>query len=155
MYYDVFLSFRGEDCRARFIAHLHSSLKNAGIYVFKDDDGIQRGDQISDSLLGAIDQSNICIVVLSTNYANSKWCMMELERIVKTSRIKGTVVVPVFYEVDPSDVRNQTGTFGEEFDSLISTKKVDKNTEINWKIALQEVGGTAGVVIERSRSLIN
>jgi hypothetical protein len=81
--------------------------------------------------------------------------MMELERILEISRTKGTVVVPVFYEVDPSDVRNQTGKFGEEFDSLISTKNVDKNTEINWKIALQEVGGTAGVVIERSRSLIN
>jgi hypothetical protein len=149
--YDVFLSFRGEDSRAKFIAHLHSSLKNAGIYVFKDDDGIQRGDQISDSLLGAIDQSNICIVVLSTNYANSKWCMMELERIVKISRIKGTVVVPVFYEVDPSDVRNQTGTFGEEFDYLISKKEVDEKSNMNWKTALREVGARAGVVIINSR----
>ncbi|KAK2432981.1 disease resistance protein RPV1 [Trifolium repens] len=150
--YDVFLSFRGEDSRAKFIAHLHSSLKNAGIYVFKDDDGIQRGDQISDSLLGAIDQSNICIVVLSTNYANSKWCMMELERIVETSRIKGTVVVPVFYEVDPSDVRNQTGTFGEQFDYLISKKEVDEKSKMNWKTALREVGARVGVVIINSRN---
>ncbi|PNX61505.1 putative TIR-NBS-LRR resistance protein, partial [Trifolium pratense] len=52
--YDVFLSFRGEDSRAKFISHLNSSLQNAGINVFKDDDGIQRGDQISDSLLRAI-----------------------------------------------------------------------------------------------------
>ncbi|MCH79267.1 TIR-NBS-LRR RCT1 resistance protein [Trifolium medium] len=42
--YDVFLSFRGEDSRAKFISHLDSSLQNAGIEVFKDDDGIQRGD---------------------------------------------------------------------------------------------------------------
>ncbi|MCH95106.1 TMV resistance protein N, partial [Trifolium medium] len=101
--YDVFLSFRGEDSRAKFISHLDSFLQNAGIYVFKDDDGIQRGDQISVSLLQAIGQSSISIVVLSRNYANSKWCMLELERIVEISRTIGMVVVPVFYEVDPSE----------------------------------------------------
>ncbi|MCH79599.1 TIR-NBS-LRR RCT1 resistance protein [Trifolium medium] len=149
--YHVFLSFRGEDSRAKFISHLDSSLKNAGIEVFKDDDGIQRGDQISESLLIAIGQSCISIVVLSRNYGNSKCCMMELERIVEMSRTKGMVVVPVFYEVDPSEVRNQTGKFGEEFDSLISTQKVDENTKMSWKTALHEVGGRAGVVIINSK----
>ncbi|KAK2432984.1 disease resistance protein RPV1 [Trifolium repens] len=150
--YDVFLSFRGVDSRATFISHLDSSLQNAGIYVFKDDDGIQRGEKISNSLFQAISQSRISIVILSRNYANSKWCMMELERIVEISRTKGgMVVVPVFYEVDPSEVRNQTGEFGKAFDSLISTKKVDKNTKMNWKTALKEIGGRAGVVIINSR----
>ncbi|PNY07227.1 disease resistance protein (TIR-NBS-LRR class) [Trifolium pratense] len=150
--YDVFLSFRGEDSRAKFISHLHSSLQNAGIYVFKDDDGIQRGDQISVSLLQAIGQSRISIVVLSRNYANSKWCMLELERIVEISRTKDMVVVPVFYEVDPSDVRNQTGEFGQKFNSLLSTISVDEYTKQNWKTALHEVGGRAGVVIINSRN---
>jgi hypothetical protein len=149
--YDVFLSFKGEDSRAKFISHLYSSLKNAGIYVFKDDDGIQRGDQISVSLLQAIGQSRICIVVLSRNFANSKWCMMELERIVEISKTKDMVVVPVFYEVDPSDVRNQTGDFGQKFNSLLSTISVDEYTMHNWKTALHEVGGRAGIVIINSR----
>ncbi|MCI25122.1 TMV resistance protein N, partial [Trifolium medium] len=85
------------------------------------------------------------------NYANSKWCLMELERIVEMSRTNGMLVVPVFYEVDPSEVRNQTGEFGKAFDSLISTVSVDEYKKKNWKTALHEVGGRAGVVIINSR----
>ncbi|PNX89475.1 disease resistance protein (TIR-NBS-LRR class), partial [Trifolium pratense] len=79
--------------------------------------------------------------------------MMELDRIVKISRSQssnGMVVVPVFYEVDPSDVRNQTGKFGEQFDSLILKEEVDEKTNQNWKTALHEVGGRAGDVIINS-----
>jgi hypothetical protein len=98
------MSFRGEDTRAKFISHLYASLQNAGIYVFRDDDEIQRGDRISVSLLQAIGKSRISIVVLSRNYANSRWCMLELENIMDISRTQGMVVVPVFYEIDPSEV---------------------------------------------------
>ncbi|MCI13953.1 NBS-containing resistance-like protein, partial [Trifolium medium] len=52
--YDVLLSFTGKDNRAEFISHLDSCLPNAGINVFKDNDEIHRGDQISVSLLQAI-----------------------------------------------------------------------------------------------------
>lgn len=147
--YDVFLSFRGEDTRTKFISYLDSSLQNAGIYVFKDDDGIQRGDQISAALLQAIGQSRICIIVLSINFASSKWCMLELERIVEINRTSSMVIVPVFYELDPSDVRHQKGKFGEAFEYLTST--ADEYTKMNWKKALHEVGSTAGVVIINSR----
>jgi hypothetical protein len=77
--------------------------------------------------------------------------MMELERIVEISKTKDMVVVPVFYEVDPSDVRNQTGEFGQKFNSLLSTISVDEYTMHNWKTALHEVGGRAGIVIINSR----
>ncbi|MCI61657.1 TMV resistance protein N, partial [Trifolium medium] len=55
---------------------------------------------------------------------------------MEMSRTKGMVVVPVFYEVDPSEVRNQTGEFGKAFDSLISTISVDEYTKRKWKTAL-------------------
>ena len=144
------MSFRGDDTRAKFISHLYTALENAGIYVFRDNDEIQRGDQISASLLQAIGQSKISIVVLSRSYANSRWCMLELENIMDISRAQGMVVVPVFYEIDPSDVRNQTGEFGEDFESLLSRTSVDTHKLSNWKTALAEVGGTAGVVIINS-----
>jgi hypothetical protein len=149
--YDVFLSFRGEDTRAKFISHLYTTLENAGIYVFRDDDEIQRGDHISVSLLRAIGKSRISVVVLSRNYANSRWCMLELENIMYISRTQGMVVVPVFYEIDPSEVRHQTRKFGEDFESLLSKMSVDTPKLSNWKTALAEVGGTAGIVIINSR----
>ncbi|KAK2379126.1 disease resistance protein RPS6 [Trifolium repens] len=150
--YDVFLSFRGEDSRAKFISHLHSSLQNAGIHTFRDDDEIERGDQISTSLLQAIGQSTISIVVLSTNYANSRWCMVELEKIMEIGRTKGLVVVPVFYEVDPSEVRHQKGEFGEKFDDLLSKISVDEYTKSNWRRDLIDIGGIAGFVLIDSRN---
>jgi hypothetical protein len=119
----VFLSFRGVDSRAAFISHHDSSLQNAGIYVFLDNNGIQRGEKISASLFQAISQSSICIVVLSTNYANSKWCMMELERIVEIGSTNEMVVVPVFYKIDPSYVRNQTGELEKLLILLYQQKK--------------------------------
>ncbi|CAK8535475.1 unnamed protein product [Lathyrus sativus] len=150
--YDVFLSFRGEDNRAKFVSHLYSSLQNAGIYVFKDDDEIQRGDRISISLLRAIGQSRISIIVLSTNYANSRWCMLELEKIMEVGRVKGLVVVPVFYDVDPSEVRHQKGLFGKAFENLVSTISVDKSTKMNWRRELLDIGGIGGFVLVDSRN---
>ncbi|XP_058729210.1 disease resistance protein RUN1-like isoform X2 [Vicia villosa] len=150
--YDVFLSFRGNDSRVKFISHLHSSLQNAGIHVFKDDDEIQRGDQISTSLLRGIGRSRISIVVLSENYANSRWCMVELEKIMEIGKSKGLVVVPVFYEVDPSDVRHQEGQFGKGFDDLISTISLDESTKSNWRRELFDICGIAGFVLLDSRN---
>jgi len=59
----VFLSFRGEDTRASFTSHLNTSLLNAGVNVFRDDDSLQRGDAISKSINRAIEQSRIVVVV--------------------------------------------------------------------------------------------
>ncbi|XP_057436791.1 disease resistance protein RPV1-like isoform X3 [Lotus japonicus] len=152
--YDVFLSFRGKDSRPKFVSHLHTSLENAGIYVFRDDDEIRRGDTISDSLLRSLRQSRICIVVLSKHYANSKWCMLELENIMEYRQTMGLVVVPVFYEVDPSDVRHQAGEFGKAFEDLITRTSLDEedDTVQNCRTALLQVGGIAGVVIINSRN---
>ncbi|KAF3973228.1 hypothetical protein CMV_003337 [Castanea mollissima] len=47
--WDVFLSFRGEDTRHTFTSNLYSSLHNHGVRVFRDDDGLRRGDEIASS----------------------------------------------------------------------------------------------------------
>jgi hypothetical protein len=84
--HDVFLSFRGEDTRASFTSHLHASLQNTGINVFKDDDSLQRGDNISTSLIRAIEGSQISVIIFSTNYADSRWCLDELSKIMECNR---------------------------------------------------------------------
>ncbi|KDO39347.1 hypothetical protein CISIN_1g047481mg [Citrus sinensis] len=56
--YDVFLSFRGEDTRDNFTSHLYSALSQKGIEAFIDDQ-LNRGDEISQSLLDAIEASAI------------------------------------------------------------------------------------------------
>jgi len=132
--FEVFLSFRGEDTRASFTSHLYAALQNAGIFVFKDDESLPRGRQISPSLKLAIEQSRISVVVFSKNYAESWWCLKELEKIMECHRTIGHVVLPVFYHVDPSEVRHQRGDFGEAFRRLSSKISNDIEAKVlDWK----------------------
>ncbi|KAK7286875.1 hypothetical protein RJT34_22196 [Clitoria ternatea] len=160
--YEVFLSFRGEDTRASFVSHLYASLQQAGITVYKDDQSLPRGDHISDSLLQAIERSQISVIVFSTNYAGSGWCMEELEKIMECHRTTGQAVLPVFYDVDPSEVRHQTGKFGEALENLSERLSVERKVVIswwndhvlrlNWKKTLREAAGIAGIVALNSRN---
>lgn len=81
--YDVFLSFRGDDTRKSFATHLCSAIKQAGIDIYMDEERIERGKNISSSLLQAIESSKISIIILSKNYAGSSWCLQELEKIME------------------------------------------------------------------------
>ncbi|KAG5550623.1 hypothetical protein RHGRI_015536 [Rhododendron griersonianum] len=112
--YHVFLSFRGKDTRKTFTDHLYTALGEAGFHTFKDDDGIRKGEDIKSEIAKAIRESRISIIVFSKNYASSTWCLEELVMILKHKTL-GHIVLPVFYDVDPSEVRKQIGSFEEAF----------------------------------------
>ncbi|XP_052209753.1 disease resistance protein RUN1-like isoform X1 [Diospyros lotus] len=155
--YDVFLSFSGEDTRWTFADHLYTALRNAGFRTFRDDDEIQRGESINVELQRAIEESRVSIVVLSRNYASSTWCLDELAMILgrRRRRDSGHVVLPVFYGVDPSEVRKQKGVYAEAFARYEERFKFEvgegeaakgwKEKLKGWREALQEVAGLAGI----------
>ncbi|GKB62488.1 TMV resistance protein N-like protein [Tanacetum coccineum] len=113
--HDVFISFRGEDTRKTFVDHLYSALVQCGIHTYKDDVALPRGEIIGPALLKAIEESRIVVIVFSKNYADSSWCLDELAHIMKCMGERGLIVLPIFYDVDPSDVRKQNGKYGEAF----------------------------------------
>ena len=137
--YHVFLSFRGEDTRYNFISHLFKALWDNGIYTFMDD-YIRRGEEISEQLLKTIESSMISIVVFSENYAESPWCLDELVKIMQY-RTNGQLVLPVFYKVDPSEIRHQRGNFGAAFATL---EENFQNKVQSWRTALREVASLSG-----------
>jgi hypothetical protein len=87
--YDVFLSFRAEHTRSNFITRLYRALREKGISTYMDEK-LERGDEISSALIKAIKESNTAIVVLSKNYASSKWCLDELMEILECKEKKPT-----------------------------------------------------------------
>ncbi|WJX77353.1 hypothetical protein P8452_60673 [Trifolium repens] len=103
--YDVFLNFRGTDARYGFTRNLYQALCNQGIHTFIDDEELQRGNEITPSLLEAIEES--------------------------------ILVCPIFYHGDISDVKKQTGSYGEalalheeRFDDLLYEKnRVDEEVK--------------------------
>jgi hypothetical protein len=140
--YDVFLSFRGEDTSKTFTDHLHTALVQAGIHTFQDDDELPRGEEISDHLLKAIRESKISTVVFSKGYASSRWCLNELVEILKCRKRKtGQIALPIFYDIDPSDVRKQTGSFAEAF---VKHEERSKEKVKEWREALEEAGNLSG-----------
>ena len=94
--YDVFLSFRGEDTRYRFTGHLYHALKEKCIETFIDDDGLERGKEITPALLKTIEKSKVAIVILSINYPSSTFCLEELVKILECMKQKGQIVLPIF-----------------------------------------------------------
>ncbi|PWA97618.1 disease resistance protein (TIR-NBS-LRR class) [Artemisia annua] len=111
--YDVFLSFRGEDTRKNFVDHLYHALKDKGIYTYKDDEKIQKGKRISDDLFKSIEDSKFYIIVFSKNYASSSWCLEELVKIMECHKMDEHTAYPVFYDVEPTEVRKQCGDVGK------------------------------------------
>ena len=139
--YHVFLSFRGEDTRDNFTSHLDAALHRNKIQTFIDND-LHRGDEISESLLRAIEESTIAIIIFSKRYATSRWCLEELAKIIECKKLLDLIVVPVFYQVDPSTVRNQTGTFGEAF--VKHEERFEQSLVQTWRAALTEAAKLSG-----------
>ena len=138
--FDLFLSFRGEDTRFGFISHLYAALHMKGIHTFIDNK-LPRGEEISTELLKTIENSKMSIIVFSENYASSKWCLDELAKIVECKK-KDQLVLPVFYNIDPSEVRNQKGKFGEALSKHEEKLKYYKVQ--SWREALFEAANISG-----------
>ncbi|KAI6701552.1 hypothetical protein NL676_015876, partial [Syzygium grande] len=143
--HDVFVSFRGDDIRLNFASHLFRELKRAGIYCFKDNDKVETGNLIEPKLLDAIRHSTVSLLVFSTNYADSKWCLNELVEILECHRRFGQdhVVLPIFYDVEPGDVRKQSGRFGDGFGRCLATPRDDLLVQ-KWRDSLKEAGSLSG-----------
>jgi hypothetical protein len=148
-YHDVFLSFRGEDTRVGFTSHLYAALDRKQIRTFIDYQ-LRRGDEISASLLRTIEEAKLSVIVFSENYASSKWCLEELAKIFERRRNNGQIVIPVFYQVDPSHVRNQTGSFGDAFARLIKKKALTMDKEQSFRDALKDTATLSGWTLGNS-----
>ena len=143
--YDVFLSFRGEDTRTNFTDHLYDALKRKGIFTYKDDEAIRKGNLISDDLIQSIEDSRFYIIVFSKNYASSRWCLDELVKIMECQKTTEHTAYPVFYDVEPTDVRKQIGTVGKAF-----AKHKNDDAAGRWKEALKEAADLAGWELKKT-----
>ncbi|KAL5548796.1 hypothetical protein UlMin_004027 [Ulmus minor] len=142
--YDVFISFRGDETRLKFISHLYSALIGKDIKAYIDEKSLEKGEDISRALPKAIEESAISIILFSPDYASSTWCLDELVHILKCQKEKSQIVLPIFYEVDPSNIRKQEGTY---YTSFVEHEKRFSN-EIEkvqqWRKALKEASGNSG-----------
>ncbi|XP_048425258.1 disease resistance protein RPV1-like [Pyrus x bretschneideri] len=141
--HDVFLSFRGEDTRNNFTSHLYAALCGKKIEAYKDYQ-LERGGKIAPALVEAIEKSKLSVIIFSKNYASSTWCLDELAHILRCKESKGQVVIPIFYDIDPTDVRKQQGTYADAFAQLEQRFKDSLDKVHKWRDALREAARISG-----------
>ena len=147
--YHVFLSFRGADTRKNFTDHLYMALVQTGIHTFRDDEEIEKGKNIADEIEKAIlHESKISIIVFSKDYASSTWCLNELVKILEHMKSSQHIVLPVFYDVDPTQIRKQTGSYAEAFAKHEKSFKSEMTMVQKWRAALKEVADLGGMVLQ-------
>ncbi|GMY28502.1 TMV resistance protein N-like [Fagus crenata] len=153
--FEVFLSFWGAETfktstnlsglrSSRFIQHLRSlqslpdllycRLKDAGIRTFGKP---HVGEEMGPAVLKAINESKISIPIVSWEYASSERCLRELEQMVECHKTMGNKILPIFWDVKPSDVRYYMGSHEEAFSRL--QQHFDEKTVQRWKEAVRKV----------------
>ena len=83
----------------------------------------------------------ISIVVFFENFASSTWCLNELVKILECKNY-GQLVLPVFYKVNPLEVRKQEGKFRIALTEHEEKHKKDKVQ--SWRAALTKATYLAG-----------
>ncbi|XP_039165613.1 disease resistance protein RPV1 [Eucalyptus grandis] len=116
----------------------------AGIRVYRDDEELRVGREISGELMRALDVSKIYVPIFSKDYASSSWCLREVAHMVDcVARSKGNKeILPVFFDASPSDVKLRTGLYRN---AMAKHRKKFGDEEVKrWEDALVEVAELKG-----------
>ncbi|XP_027908441.1 TMV resistance protein N-like isoform X2 [Vigna unguiculata] len=108
--YDVLINFTGDDIHRKFVSHLDSVLTSVGISTFLHHQNSVKATHIQQPILK---NCRVAIVVFTQTYSQSAWCLNQLQQIIKWHETYLRHVLPVYYEIQPSDVRLQKGDFGK------------------------------------------
>jgi hypothetical protein len=108
-----------------------------------DDPDLQVGDVISPTLLTAIKESRFAIIILSPNYASSTWCLEELRNICECMEDNNRIL-PLFYNVDPTEVRYQKRSFEDAFNKHENSGRQRSEKVQQWRDALTKVAHFSG-----------
>ena len=88
----------------------------------------------------ALAMAKVHVAVVSRGYAESKYCLNELVAMVRS----GKPVVPVFYDVEPVDLRwVEDGPFAKAFENHKSKGRSKKKVQ-EWRDALVALAGITG-----------
>ncbi|XP_028094544.1 toll/interleukin-1 receptor-like protein [Camellia sinensis] len=128
-------------------------VKELGIRVLvNDDDAMERGE-----LEKVIKESRSSIIVFLKDYASSRRCLDELVMILECKRNFKHVILPVFYGMDPPQVRKQTGSVVEAFaghEAQFEVEIDERNRKLGmkkvkgWREALGQVVDLGGLVLQ-------
>ncbi|XP_047148036.1 disease resistance protein RPS6-like [Vigna umbellata] len=112
--YDVLFNFTGDEICNKFVSNLDSGLSSVGFTTFLHHHNAVKPMHIEQPIM---DLCRVAIVVFTKTYSQSAWCLHELQKIIEWHKTYCRHVLPVYYEISPSDIRLQKGDFGKDFEA--------------------------------------
>lgn len=145
--YDIFINHRGTDTKKNFASHLYHRFLLYGYQVFLDQKELEEGDYFDSQIKAAIKSASVHVALFSPRYAESHWCLEELLLMLET----GAAIIPVFYNVKPSELRwteGQKGLYAQALHKHEQKQRYDPATLQQWRNALSRVAGITGFELE-------
>ena len=138
--YEVYISFSAEDTRYSFTDYLYAALCQKGIRTFREEE--LRGEEIETCIFKAIEKSRCILVIFSQCYADSHRLLEDLVKIIECKNQNGKLIIPIFYHIDPSDVRKQNGSYKYAFRKHEGNSYAHKKQR--WRDALRLIADLSG-----------
>eukprot|EP00253_Pinus_taeda_P011904 PITA_11904 len=154
--FDVFLNHRGSDGKT-FASHLYDRLTEHRLRVFLDREEMEKGEELTPQIEGAIRASSVNIAFFSPQYCQSSWCLNELLLMLECKRTKGSTILPIFFHLEPSVLRwteGEKGVYGQALSSLQNKRNRDGQLRYKpeiigeWKKALHDVAEISGYELD-------
>ncbi|XP_057836205.2 disease resistance protein RPV1 isoform X2 [Cryptomeria japonica] len=144
--YDVFINHRGPDVKSTLASALYGILTGMALSVFLDAPELEYGDFLPRTIEAAMSSALVHIAIFSERYAESPWCLAELSFMLKS----GAPIIPIFFCVDPDDLRcvdQDEGKYVEAFKHHKKKCRYSPEQLEEWKVALFKVSYYSGEVI--------
>ncbi|CAN1745088.1 Disease resistance-like protein DSC1 [Linum perenne] len=119
-----------------------NALSNKQIRTFIDD--MLEKTRSIDELTSILQKSALSVVVFSEKFVDSSWCLDEVATIASRMAKFGHRVLPIFYNVDPSDMTGDSGSYATIIDDKYKAKSTYLEDKKRWKDALKDVANCAG-----------
>lgn len=147
--FQVFINHRGPDVKKTLASLIYHRLINCGLSVFLDRDEIRTGDSITLAISTAIQSASLHIAIFSETYAESSWCLDEVYWIMRSHHKRNTKVIPVFFDVQPTDLRYiERGRYAKAFENHQLKGRVTIDIIQKWKRALIKASHISGLLFK-------
>lgn len=147
--YDVFISHANEDKDA-IVDGLAQQLEVLGVNVWYDDDQIQIGDSLMDSLDEGLSESRYGVIVLSENFIDKNWPESELKALMQRFQQDDVGIMPLRYGIPHEEIANSYPLLSDLVSRQIKPDTIQDRVQDIYNVVKREpeevskdwVGGT-------------
>lgn len=133
--HDLFISHASED-KNKIVEPLVEELENRGLEVWYDEFELELGDSLIDSVTKGLRNSRCGVIILSEAFFGKNWTETEKD-VLKFRLVESDMkVVPLWYGIDESDVR--------EYDPVLADRLAKEIDEENISDVASEICGIIG-----------